>query len=251
MNLPEPDVLMASAARYLIDGQEEDAASVLLSCTLEVWASGDTWYAGDETIDALHVELTGPRVAYDILNQMNNIVTQNIRQAIQAILPSSTYVKHFTATVELVDIDPDWRTELLALARGKAVSNQGLAYGGGPPPLTWKNLRFRSASERRIAEALDRAGVLFLPNCRARLGPTANRKNREADFLIGHDQKWGILEVDGEAFHPPLRIAQEQERDRLFKSHSIRVVEHFDASRCYQDPSGVVKEFLKLLSENG
>ena len=151
-------------------------------------------------------------MAYEILSQSNNTITQKIRQAIEAILPSSTYVKHFIATVELVNIDPDWRTELLGLARGKAVSNQGLTYGNGPSPLTWKNLRFRSASERRIAEALDRAGVLFFPNCTARLGRTPSRKNREADFFIGHEQKWGILEVDGEAFHPPSRIAQEQER---------------------------------------
>ena len=199
----------------------------------------------------MHVELTGPRVAYEIFSQSNNTITQKIRHAIEAILPSSTYVKHFIATVELVDIDPDWRTELLELARGKAVSNQGLSYGSGPAPLTCKNLRFRSVSERRIAEALDEAGVLFFANCTARPGRRPSRKNREADFLIGREQKWGILEVDGEPFHPPSRIAQEQERDRLFKSHGIRVVEHFDASRCYQDPTGVVKEFLELLSENG
>jgi hypothetical protein len=71
MNEPfvyDGDRLLASAARFLIDGQEEDAANLLLSCSLEVWESGDTWYRGDETLCAVHVELTGPRAAYDILN---------------------------------------------------------------------------------------------------------------------------------------------------------------------------------------
>ena len=63
MPLPDNDVVMASAARFLIDGGEEDAANVLLSCNLEVWKSGDTWYAGDEVVHAVHVELTGPRAA--------------------------------------------------------------------------------------------------------------------------------------------------------------------------------------------
>lgn len=55
------DQVLASAARFLIDGGEEDAASVLLSCNLSVWESGDTWHNGDEVTSAVHVDLTGPR----------------------------------------------------------------------------------------------------------------------------------------------------------------------------------------------
>ena len=249
MDLPASDVLIASAARFLIDGQEDDAASVLLSCELDVWKSGDVWYVGDEVSEALHVELTGPRAAYEILSQSRNPITQKVSNALEAILPSYTYIKHFTVTVSLVDIDPDWRTELLELARGRNINNQGISYNR-TTPYSWRNLRFRSVTETKIAEALDAAGVLFMPNCVARLGHES-RRNREADFLVCHQQKWGILEVDGEPFHPPSRLTQEQERDRLFKSHGIRVIEHFDASRCYQDPPEVVKEFLTLLRENG
>jgi hypothetical protein len=64
MNEPcgsDGDRLLASAARFLIDGQEEDAANVLLSCALDVWESGGTWYQGDETLYAVHVVLTGRR----------------------------------------------------------------------------------------------------------------------------------------------------------------------------------------------
>ena len=102
-------------------------------------------------------------------------------------------------------------------------------------------------SEVRIAQALDRAEVLFLPNCMARLGVADDRKNREADFLVCASGKWGILEVDGEPFHPPSRTVHDHTRDRLFKDHGIRVVEHFDADACFEQPDEVVMRFLKLL----
>jgi hypothetical protein len=131
----------------------------------------------------------------------------------------------------------------LEIARGRDVHNQAVRQA----PKTWRNLRFRSESEVRIAQALDRADVLFLPNCLARLGVTDDRKNREADFLVCAAGKWGILEVDGEPFHPPSRTVHDHTRDRLFKEHGIRVVEHFDASECFERPDDVVARFLKLL----
>jgi hypothetical protein len=142
------------------------------------------------------------------------------------------------------DIDPDWRQELLEIARGKGAHNQAVKDAHAR---TWKNLRFRSQSEIRIAQAFDDAGVFFLPNCMGRLGAPTERRNREADFLVCQDAKWGILEVDGEPFHPPSRTVQDHERDRLFKAQGLRVIEHFDASRCFEKPNEVVQEFLKIL----
>jgi hypothetical protein len=241
--LASDDVLLASAARFLIDGGEEDAASVLLSCHLTREGSGDTWWQGDKTLHALDVRLYGPRAAYDILVNPEHEVTVQVQRAIEAVIPHDTYLKHFSVHMELVEVDPDWRTELLEIARGRDVHNQAVRQA----PKTWRNLRFRSESEVRIAQALDRADVLFLPNCLARLGVTDDRKNREADFLVCAAGKWGILEVDGEPFHPPSRTVHDHTRDRLFKEHGIRVVEHFDASECFERPDDVVARFLKLL----
>ena len=103
----------------------------------------------------------------------------------------------------------------------------------------------------RIAEALERVErppVLFLPNCLARLG-FSYRQNREADFLICHRGKWGILEVDGPFSHPPARKVDDDERARLFKAHGIRLVEHFDAGNCLEDADGIVRRFLYLLGQ--
>ena len=243
-DLPPSEQIHVSAVRFLLDGHEEDAASVLLACSLDVYLSGDTWYRGDEVIYAVHVHATAPRPAFEVLLDTKHPITIAILRAIDAVLPENVYRKHFTVRAQLVDIDADWRRELLEIARGRGIHNQAVESARA---LIWNNLRFRSKSEIRIAQALDRAGVLFLPNCKVRLGPQGQRRNREADFLVCCDGKWGILEVDGEPFHPATRTVEDHERDRLFRSHGILVVEHFDASECYNDPDGVVRRFLDIL----
>jgi hypothetical protein len=123
------------------------------------------------------------------------------------------------------------------------ISNQGLN-----APHRWNYLNFRSKTEIKIAEALDETGVLFLPNCKARLNTPEGRRNLEADFLVCYEGKWGILEVDG-PHHTPLRRVEEQERERLFRHYRILIIERFDAGRCYNQPDGVVQEFLQLLKK--
>ncbi len=59
-----------------------------------------------------------------------------------------------------------------------------------------------------------------------------------------------MLEVDGEPFHPPSRTVQDHERDRLFKQHGIRTVDHFDATECYEAPQAVVRKFLDILKQS-
>jgi hypothetical protein len=240
---PDAEILQASAVRFLIDGNENDAASTLLSCNLSVDESGDTWHNGDETIYALHIELEGPRAVYETLRDGSHNITKAIKDAIQAVLPRDSYLKHFSARAQLIEIDPDWRNELLQIARGKIVHNQAVE---AERVLTWNNHRFRSQAEIRLAGALEKSKVLFLPNCKARLG-ISKRENREPDFLVCHHGKWGILEVDGEPYHPPSRAVEDHERDRLFLAHGVKLVQHFDAGECFENAEGVVKKFLYLL----
>ncbi|MBD2666885.1 DUF559 domain-containing protein [Richelia sinica FACHB-800] len=97
-----------------------------------------------------------------------------------------------------------------------------------------------------MAEALDRTGVLFVPNSLARLTTSKGRENKEADFLICYNGKWGVLEVDG-PFHTAQRRVEEQERERIFKKNGIKVVERFDSERCYNNPDEVVQEFFHMI----
>ncbi|UUO14384.1 pentapeptide repeat-containing protein [Dolichospermum heterosporum] len=125
-------------------------------------------------------------------------------------------------------------------------NNQGVQFYSNSIIHTWENLRFRSKTEIKIAEALDRTGVLFVPNSLARLTTPKGRANKEADFLICYNGKWGVLEVDG-PFHTAERRVEEQERERIFKKNGIKVVERFDSERCYNNPDEVVQEFFKMI----
>lgn len=124
----------------------------------------------------------------------------------------------------------------------RQVSNQGIN-----APHEWKGFWFRSRTEIRIAKALDRAGLLFYPNSKARLNKAEFRVNRESDFLVFRAGKFGILEVDGRDYHQT--AADDHERDRLFKRYGIRVIERFDATRCWNEPDKVVQEFLEILKQ--
>ena len=128
----------------------------------------------------------------------------------------------------------------------RSITNQGKGKGAKHK---WENLYFRSKTEIKIAEALDETGVLFLPNCKVRLNTSEGRKNLETDFLVCYEGKWGILEVDGKPYHPPENRCQEQERERYFRHYSILIYERFDAKKCYNNPDGVVREFLELLKK--
>ena len=123
-----------------------------------------------------------------------------------------------------------------------SANNQGI--GGN---VQWQNLRFRSCSEAKIAMELDLRGVLFLANSKVRLTHSHTKKTLEPDFLVCYQGKWGILEVDGEPWHPASRAVHDHKRDRFFKAQGILTVEHFDASECYQETERVVDEFLNIL----
>jgi uncharacterized protein YjbI with pentapeptide repeats len=125
-------------------------------------------------------------------------------------------------------------------------NNQGVQFRLDRKIYTWERLRFRSKTEIKIAEALDRTGILFVPNSLARLNTPKGRENKEADFLICYNGKWGVLEVDG-PFHTPERRVEEQERERIFKINGIKVVERFDAKECYETPDKVVQKFFYLM----
>lgn len=243
--LPPDDQIHANAVMFLLDGHEEDAASILLACTMRIPAMVQNSWGDYE----LTVQMAGPREAYEILSDLRRPINGQIRAALDAVLPWGHSVQGIAVRVAPQPVPPEWRKELLETARGQGVHNQGPA-DAPVRGITWNNLRFRSESERRIAAALDQSGVLYLPNCKARLGLTDARRNREPDFLVCQDGKWGILEVDGEPFHPASRTVEDHERDRLFKAHGIRVVEHFDATKCYEAPQAVVKKFLDILKQS-
>lgn len=235
------ETVHASAVQFLIQENEKEAAAALLSCTFEL----SVW-EGDGDYTEYNVLLRGPREIYKVFNDDSHPVTQAVAAALDAVMPWNCSVHRILIRSNLVDVAPGWKAEMLDIALGKVVHNQGITIKN-QAIMIWQNLRFRSESEKRIAQALDRAGVLFLPNCLARLTTPEGRNTKEPDFVVCHQGRWGILEVDGEPFHPPTRTVEDHKRDRDFRKYGIKVVEHFDASECYQQPDKVVKDFLDTL----
>lgn len=196
------------------------------------------------------VEVVASPAAYVALDGFASDLGETFVAALRAALPEDVWIEKLLCTLQ--DATPSdgspWMTASPApppeVTVAGDVHNQGM---GATLPHVWNGLRFRSASEVCIAGALERAGVLFLPNCLARLGGAGNRQNREADFLVCHEGHWGILEVDGAPYHPPSRTVQDHARDRLFRAHGVRVVEHFDADECRERPDSVVCQFLDVL----
>jgi very-short-patch-repair endonuclease len=233
--------MYASAVHFLLSEKENEAALALLSCTVDLEVYDSNWNSYGYAL-----YLRGPRYVYESLKNEEHPISKSIKDAFDAVLPPKEYISKIIALANLVDVEPSWKAQMLEIAQGKEVHNQGIDINNRVT-IIWKNLRFRSESEKRIAEALERANVLFMPNCLARLSRLEGRKNKEPDFVICDNGKWGILEVDGEPFHPPSRTTEDHKRDRDFLAHGIRVVQHYDASECYQQPDKVVGNFLNLL----
>ena len=243
------DFLLASATSYLIDGQEFYEASILLLCKLNT-DIGRPFYDGDQSVRNVYIELLGNRVIYEIIQNQKHPATVTIHRAFEAVLSTEYSLEGLRARVVIDNYDANWRAKLLDAIQGKIPLNQGVPIQD-KPRYSWEYLFFRSSYEIAIAKALDEYKVLFLPNCMARFSSpnSQERMNKEADFLVCHEGKWGIIEVDGETSHPI--AAKDHQRDRLFRSHGIRVIERYTAKQCITNPKGVVREFLELLKKNG
>jgi hypothetical protein len=99
----------------------------------------------------------------------------------------------------------------------------------------------------KIAEILDRTSTLFIPNSQLRLATPAGRQNQQADFLIFHQNKLGMLKIDRESSH---QNATEDEMCGLLIDSGISLVKHYDAAtRWSEEPDRVVEEFLEILSQ--
>ncbi|MGL5926213.1 DUF559 domain-containing protein [Chroococcidiopsis sp.] len=160
---------------------------------------------------------------------------------VKAISPYLPRLESAFESVLRVDIKirlevPEVEAETLA----SEITNQGLG-----APLEWNGLRFRSKSEMKVAQVLDQRKVLYFPNARGRLLDNYQRVNKEADFLICHEGRWGILECDGEMYHQS--AAKDHARDMIWNANGIWFIKRFSSTECYNNPEKVVDLFLEML----
>ena len=118
----------------------------------------------------------------------------------------------------------------------------------------WGGLYLRSEAEVRIAEALDKTGILFFANARGRVGLhhtlVSDRQltgRVEADFMVFHDGRCLILEVDGQHHEADEQIVRDYARDRVLLRSGVPTV-RFVARDCLERPQEVVAEVLSILT---
>jgi hypothetical protein len=233
--------VLAKAVALLRARGDPAAADLLAACVLDIVED----HAGDVRIELVGSLVTQPG-PLDLDLPMARVLAQTLREVIPSdvwieqvwVRPTETSTTVVSTGGEVADGTP---TTLRVGGLNQAI--------GELAPRTWAGMRFRSESELRIAQALDRTGVLFLPDALMRLGASNDRQSREADFLVCANGRWGILEVDGAPFHPDDGREAANERDQLFSRHGIPLVVHVEAARCAVAPDAVVTEFLAALAQ--
>lgn len=85
------------AIQFLTDGNENEAADLLRSCTFENWEIVDSWMDGNRQLDGLLIEVACPRSAYEIITNHSHGLTKSIKNSLAAVLPSGTYLKSLRA----------------------------------------------------------------------------------------------------------------------------------------------------------
>src|SRR4028119_139768 len=112
--------ILASAIRFLIDGNEREAAAILFSCSVEEIYTQKRQKPGGQYYEAEVVVLRCPRYAYDQLSERLSYnegtiyewdeasdVRRAIEAAFKALLPKQNILLEVCA--ELVSLNQNWR----------------------------------------------------------------------------------------------------------------------------------------------
>lgn len=196
----------------------------------------------DWGMDYYHVYLIVQPIDFDQFVGKDEMFTDMINDVLR---PTSNRCGRVFLSLPLPEVEENWRENVRAMIRGDKVVNQGNLVSLAR--YEDRGLYFRSKTEIKIARALERAGILYFPL------PVAcyNGQKKEPDFLVqSKSGRWGILEVQGDTYHPPATAAQDHERSRIFRQQGIPV-EFYSASRCWEAPDEVVSNFLSVISKHG
>lgn len=78
--------ILASAAQYLVEGQELSAADILLLCSNLLKTDGRSSYSNGSLVTDVEIMLWGNRTICDIINDKEHDLTKSIFKAFQAAL---------------------------------------------------------------------------------------------------------------------------------------------------------------------
>jgi hypothetical protein len=122
-------------------------------------------------------------------------------------------------------------------------------------PLEWGGMNFRSRTEIKIAKELYKRNILFFANARGQVGREGSLASDrsgwltgriEADFLVFHQGKCKILEVDRQHHQEGSQTFRDYVRDRVLLREGIPTV-RFTADECFNQPYRSDHRNLRLL----
>ena len=236
--------VLARAVNYLMEGGERREAMLLAECRLGLETAGDD-LLGLIHEDRVVMRLRATRSTYDVLRVTETHRARHVTRIEAALTIAAEAFGIAVGSVQVSLIaeraPDDWRDRIRT-----ALSVRGGEERTSEDPFRWNGFALKSPGELAIAEELDRRGVLFFPNALCRLSAGDDRSNREVDFLVCHEGRWGVLEVDGVRSHRG-RAVVDSKRDRLFTLHGVRAVERFPHKECVEAPAKKVDEFLAVL----
>jgi very-short-patch-repair endonuclease len=151
-----------------------------------------------------------------------------------------------------------YKAQVEQIVHGTTLTTSGPSSQGGPSgnyTQEWGGLYLRSEAEVRIAEALEKTGLLYFANARGRVGlkdtivSDSQLTGRvEADFMVFYQGVCLILEVDGQHHNAQDQAVRDYARDRVLLRAGLPTV-RFTAKDCLQRPQQVVAEFVSILQE--
>jgi hypothetical protein len=239
------DELFFTAARLLTARGEVHAAGLLATMDFRIYTAHNHFNDAFEVLYA-----TTPLEQYEYLNQASekDEFRRIFRQIASTIneLEEPVFIRFIACGLERVQAPPNWRADLQNLI-ASLTANQALFTYRESGKIVYQRLNFRSKTEIRIYDKLISRGLLVFPLPVAVMG--VGGRYKEPDFLVLRNGKAGILEIHGDKWHPPETAASEHERRREFTRLGIAVYEIFDSKRCWEDPSGVVEEFLRAFEQ--
>lgn len=232
---------MYTACRYLWDQGTDSSrhiATILSLCDVNFESTGQ--YSNRWNCFWADAILTVPMANMSLLTSN---VKEEIEKTFYTIFPSATEydLDNIIYTPKIESAYEDWRRDIQEGAVG-SVNNHASFKTSGVPMCEFKNMKFRSKSELRVAEVLVEKNVLFFPLPLA----VAGKNHREPDFLICLHGKWAILEVVSDYFHPS--VEKDAKRTQWFQDHNI-TIRSYSAKECYNNPERVVNDFSILVEK--
>lgn len=237
------DSLFFNVSQVLALRGETEAAGILAA--IDFVPIQATNHFNDEFI-VLYAEVSLSQYEYLREASTHQDTKQVFKQIATVVSEIGPFIRYIVCELNRSLPSKNWRSDL-ANSIALLNSNQALFTFKNSEKLVYEGLNFRSKTEIKIFAALIKREVLVFPLPLAVMGKKRNYK--EPDFVVCYKSKCGILEIHGDKWHPPETAAKEHERRREFVKLGINIFEIFDAKRCWNDPDGVVENFLQLFEQ--